>query len=488
MRHLLFLTVLALNTLLAPALSHAQDGDALALALERIVAAELRLAALRNFDAERATGLRGLAALEAEQASLLAAIDADRALLAQRGSGSSWLGTPAERAAYRAAYARLPDFYDRLREVRNALPAARARAAEDAVIVLEDLDDALARAEGDLADALADYEAALAGETVERLLPAPAPPRIGAETEAARALLENLPDGPALAQPEGTPPPTGVPPLGLPAPVDPCTPGDAVARLCAHVDDLVPDCTQRLETQFAAECQVNQDTAGVPSGADQLPACLRSCEVSAGAIDTHVWYAEALLTRARLAHDERADALIAANAQRFGRMGELIEAEDAILQRIDGRRIQVYRNTETGALIEDFGPFAPPQPPLVHIGERPAPPTPADLDALAENRRARDVLRDTFLLLEDELDRLSAVRQAWVDPGALAQLATACDATRLPGARDACAARCTERFGAPVSDTGLGIRNYSPEAVSYCQPSALGFGLAIAAPEVFFPR
>jgi hypothetical protein len=225
------------------------------------------------------------------------------------------------------------------------------------------------------------------------------------------------------------------------------------------VEGVRDECRNRLNT-LIAECRNYQSNAFTQWG--RIETCRQSCEASANSVTEEYWLVEQALATIEIAYienqfpsdDERAalEAQLANNMPRITSLQALPAS----------RRLQIYRNTNSGALVEHAGAYFDPQPPLEYIGETGGTLTATERDQLGDLLQENIEIEALLSSANDpELDAWRTdARQSWIGGGRWpAPIACAEDA--IADERQSCLAACSNQ------------REQSAGARSICQPSGV---------------
>lgn len=225
------------------------------------------------------------------------------------------------------------------------------------------------------------------------------------------------------------------------------------------VESVRDECRSRLDN-IIAECRNYQSNAFTQWG--RVETCRRSCDASANSVTQEYWLVEQALATIEIAYIENQfpsdDERAALEAQLAGNMPQI-----AALQALPAsRRLQIYRNTNSGALVEHAGAYFDPQPPLEYIGEVDGTLTASERDQLGDLLQENVEIEAILSSANDpELDAWRAdARQSWIGGGRWpAPIACAEDA--ISSQRQSCLAACSNQ-----NEQNAGAR-------SICQPSGV---------------
>jgi hypothetical protein len=225
------------------------------------------------------------------------------------------------------------------------------------------------------------------------------------------------------------------------------------------IEEVRDECRVRLDN-IVAECRNYQNNAFTQWG--RVETCRQSCEASANSVTEEYWLVEQALMTIEIAYtenqfpseDERAalEARLASNSSQI----TSLQAQPA------SRRLQIYRNRNSGALVDHAGAYFDPQPPLEYVGEVDGSLTATERTQLGELLQENAEIEAILSSANDpELDAWRTdARQSWTGGGRWpAPIACAQDA--ISSERQSCLAACSNQ-----SEQSAGAR-------SICQPSGV---------------
>lgn len=150
-------------------------------------------------------------------------------------------------------------------------------------------------------------------------------------------------------------------------------------------------------------------------------------------------------------------------------MANAIVELQALEDRLSEKKIQIYTNTETGAIIQHNGPFFEPKPPLIHTGEMAAPLSEIELERRTILSERIERLAKEAAALSTEPAELSVWRQKarafW--QGTSSYSPVACTPDQIDPKLSECRAFCDAQMPIPP-DAGGG-----PSPLDFCKPNGI---------------
>ncbi len=245
----------------------------------------------------------------------------------------------------------------------------------------------------------------------------------------------------------------------MPASSGPC---DISAEMvCRHLADTgSEDCEARVE-DLAARCVDFQAEAFVSMG--RVQSCRRSCEYSQDSTQTQFWLLDTVLDTL----DTRFDGALAERDQRETDALARIERARSEIARLEGlrveRRVQIYRNTQTGEIIQEADAYFEPSPPLEHLGDMGGRLTAEEREALSQRRSEllfTEALLATIPSRETYINWHGRARSSWTGGDGFSPM-MACDSGDVADLTNACLDACDA-----AGETQAGAR-------SICQPAGV---------------
>lgn len=136
--------------------------------------------------------------------------------------------------------------------------------------------------------------------------------------------------------------------------------------VCRHLADAEREACDNEISELRGQCVDFQANAFVSMG--RVDTCRRSCQYSERSTNTQFW----LLDRVIETLQSRFDEIVAERDEREARAAQRLQslpAEILALENLrDERRIHIYRNINSGALVQHADAYFEPQPPLEYVG------------------------------------------------------------------------------------------------------------------------
>ena len=178
------------------------------------------------------------------------------------------------------------------------------------------------------------------------------------------------------------------------------------ATCAAFLPEDRPQCEERVRHHLARMDELRRQQAGGETG----EGCDLHCDVYQEMWrlrnDTKGWSIRAIRAVTGDARAQRAAELAGLDARRAGLTAERDPLAAELEDLRKGRVIQLYQNSETGAIVEHSGRFFEPSPPLRHVGDRRAPQMAGGLRRIAEGEVRLGELDAELAELDAERARL----------------------------------------------------------------------------------